>query len=110
MAGSFELIKARDGCYFYHLKAGNGEVILTGTLQSDKATAREGIEAVRRQAARDAAFERMISVRGDPYFVLRAGASDIVGTSEMYAEPAAMEKGIASVKQNAPLATVRDQT
>jgi uncharacterized protein YegP (UPF0339 family) len=41
------------------------------------------------------------------YFVLTAGNHQTVGKSEMYSSTAAMEKGIASVKANAPGAAIK---
>ena len=45
-----------------------------------------------------------------PFFVLKAANGKIIGQSEMYSSAAAMEKGIASVKANAPTASVVDLT
>ena len=47
---------------------------------------------------------------GQFHFVLKAGNGEIIGTSEMYSSAAAMEKGIASVKTNAPGAKINDIT
>ncbi|QHM69894.1 YegP family protein [Mixta intestinalis] len=44
------------------------------------------------------------------YFVLRAGNHEIIAVSEMYSSKQAAEKGIASVRANAPTETVHDRS
>ena len=55
-------------------------------------------------------IERKTSVKNEPYFVLKAANHEIIGRSEMDSSASAMENGIASVKANAPGATVTDLT
>ncbi len=110
MAGKFELKKNEGGKFMFNLKAGNGRVILTSQLYRSKAAAQVGIESVKQHAADDAHFERKTSVKGEPYFVLRAANNEVIGTSEMYTATAARENGIASVKSHAPTAAVVDLT
>ena len=43
-------------------------------------------------------------------FRLAAGNSQVIGISEVYSSRAAMEKGVESVRKNAPIANVEDQT
>ena len=43
-------------------------------------------------------------------FDLKAGNGQVIATSEVYSSAAACKKGIASVKKNAPVAAVEDQT
>ncbi|MFE6995781.1 YegP family protein [Microbacterium sp. NPDC057659] len=51
MAGKFELYTDKGGDWRFRLKAGNGEVIATGQGYSSKASAMNGIDSVRRNAA-----------------------------------------------------------
>ena len=110
MAGKFELKKNDRGKFMFNLKAGNGRVILTSQLYRAKANAQEGIESVRKHAADQANFERRTSVKGEPYFVLKAANNEIIGTSEMYTSTSAVATGIASVQAHAPGAAVADLT
>ena len=110
MAGKFELKKIAGGKFVFNLKAANGRVILTGETYQSKAAALGGIDSVKKNARGDANFERKVSKRSEPYFVLRAANKEIIGTSEMYSSPATMEDGIASVKANAADASVEDLT
>ena len=43
-------------------------------------------------------------------FNLKSGNGEVIATSETYTTKAAAEKGIASVKANAPRATTSDET
>jgi uncharacterized protein YegP (UPF0339 family) len=45
-----------------------------------------------------------------PYFVLEAGNYEPIGKSEIYSSKAACKNGIESVKTNAPVANLEDQT
>jgi uncharacterized protein YegP (UPF0339 family) len=52
MAGKFELYKDKSGEFRFRLKAGNGEVIATGSESyGSKAAALNGIESIKRNAA-----------------------------------------------------------
>jgi len=110
MAAKFDLKLTSDDQFMFNLKASNGEVILTSETYREKSSAEGGIESVRKNAADDARFDRRVAKNGEPYFVLKAGNGEIIGSSEMYSSTASMEKGIASVKANAPAAVVNDET
>lgn len=110
MAGKFELKKAKDGQFHFNLKAGNGRVILASETYRDKRNALAGIESVRKNSPAAGRYERKTSARGEPYFVLTAPNGQTIGQSEMYSSPAAMEKGIASVRKNAATARLNDYT
>ena len=108
MSGKFEITKAKNGKFMFNLKASNGEVILTSQMYEARASAQQGIESVKANAAQDARYERATSSSGKPYFNLKAANGQVIGNSEMYSSAVAMEGGIASVKKNAPGASVAD--
>jgi len=110
MAGKFELKKSKDGQIMFNLKAANGQVILTSELYKTKASAENGIESVRKNSAREGAFETRTNTKGEPYFILKATNGQEVGRSEYYSSKSAMENGIASVMKNAPEAKIDDIT
>ena len=110
MPGTFELKQAKNGQYMFNLKAGNGEIILTSEMYKAKAGAENGVTSVRTNAPIDARYERLKATNGQPYFVLKAANSEVIGRSEQYSSDAAMENGIASVTRNAPDAIFRDLT
>lgn len=110
MTGKFELYKDKAGEYRFRLKAGNGEIILTGEGYKQKASAENGIASVRDNAPLDARYERKNNAAGKPMFNLKASNGQVVGTSEAYSSETARENGVASVKASAPGAKVDDQT
>lgn len=110
MAGKFELYQDKAGEYRFRLKAGNGEIILVSEGYKKKASATNGIESVRKNAASDARFERKDSSSGKPMFNLKATNGQVIGTSETYSSASARDNGIASVMRNAPEAKLDDQT
>jgi uncharacterized protein YegP (UPF0339 family) len=110
MAGYFELTAAAGGQFKFNLKAGNHEVILSSELYKSKQSAQGGIDSVKKNAPSDDRYQRKTAKDGSPYFVLTATNGETIGRSEMYSSASAMEGGIASVKANAPTATVKDKT
>jgi len=105
----FLLKKSSNGQFFFNLLADNGERILTSEMYKAKPGALNGIESVKKNAPEDARYERKLSKGGKPYFVLKAGNNEVIGTSEEYSGESARENGIAAVKSAAPMATTDDQ-
>ncbi|TWT11696.1 YegP family protein [Reyranella sp. CPCC 100927] len=110
MAGKFIIKKASNGEYYFRLQAGNGETILSSERYSTKASAENGIASVKENAPNDARYERKTSASGKDMFNLKAANHQIIGTSETYSSAAARDNGIASVKSNAPGASIDDQS
>ena len=110
MAGKFELKRGKDGKFLFNLQANNGQVVLTSQMYKAKESALAGIESVRKNAVSDSQYERKTSSNDEPFFVLTATNGQVIGNSQMYSSPAAMEKGIESVKTNAPDAELVDVT
>jgi uncharacterized protein len=108
MAGKFEISKAKDGDYHFHLKAANGEIILTSQMYKEKSSAEHGIESVKKHASDDANYERKQSHNGEHMFNLKAHNHQVIGTSQLYKSAESRDHGIESVKENAPAATVHD--
>jgi uncharacterized protein YegP (UPF0339 family) len=110
MPGKFELKKSGDGQFFFNLKAGNGQVILSSERYTERRGAEGGIASVQKNASNDDRYERKKASDGQSYFVLTATNGQTIGRSEMYRTASSMEKGIASVKKNAPEAPTVDRT
>lgn len=110
MAGKFELKKASNGQFYFRLKAGNGETILSSEMYAAKPSAENGIASVKANAANDGHYERKNNKNNQPMFNLKASNGQIIGTSESYSSESAREGGIASCKSNAPSAAIDDQT
>lgn len=108
--GKFVITKRVNGEYQFNLKAGNGQIILVSEGYTTKANCTNGIESVKTNSKTDERFDRKSSSNGKYYFNLKATNGQVIGTSEMYETDASRENGIASVKTNAPIATVEDHT
>ncbi|MFD2100630.1 YegP family protein [Flagellimonas iocasae] len=106
--GKFEIKKDKSGQFRFNLKAGNGQVILSSEAYTTKSACENGIESVRKNSQDDGKFERKTAKDGSPYFNLKATNGQVIGASEMYSSTSAMENGVASVKKNAPDASVDD--
>ncbi|WP_194767597.1 YegP family protein [Tamlana sp. I1] len=107
----FELFQSEaNEKYYFHLKAKNSQIILASQAYADTSGAKNGIESVKTNCADDSKFERKTAANGKFHFNLKAANGQIIGTSQMYASEAGMEKGIESVKTNAPSAETEDKT
>ena len=102
----FEIYRGNNGEFYFRLKAGNGEVILSSEGYKAKASAENGVKSVKENAPNDDRYDRKEAKNGKFYFNLLARNGQIIGTSQMYASKQGMENGIDSVKRNAPSADV----
>jgi uncharacterized protein YegP (UPF0339 family) len=110
MAAKFEITTRKNGEFQFNLKAANGQTILSSEGYSTKSAAMNGIESVRKNSAREGAFEVKEAKNGQSYFLLKATNGQTVGQSEMYAAASGLKNGLDSVRKNAPEAVVDDQT
>jgi uncharacterized protein len=110
MAGKFQIKKSNDNQIYFNLKAGNGEIILTSEMYKAKNNADNGIASVKTNAPNDSRYDKKTANNGQFYFNLKAANGEIIGKSETYTTSSARDKGIASVKTNAPGATIEDLT
>lgn len=107
--GKFIISTRKNGEFQFNLKAANGQVILSSEGYSSKTGCQNGIESVRKNAQDDSKFERLTAKDGRSYFNLKATNGQIIGSSQMYESDNGMEKGIESVKNNAPNASVEEE-
>lgn len=110
MSGWYEISQAKNGQYWFVLKAGNSEIILTSELYKTKASAKNGIESVQKNSADDVRYERLEAKNTQPYFNLKAVNHQIIGTSQLYSSGESREKGIESVKKNGSTEQIKDLT
>ncbi|MFY7845530.1 YegP family protein [Chryseobacterium sp. HMWF035] len=107
--GKFIISTRKNGEFQFNLKAANGQVILSSEGYSSKAGCQNGIESVRKNSQDDSKFERLTAKDGRFYFNLKATNGQVIGSSQMYESDNGMEKGIESVKNNAPNASVEEE-
>jgi len=110
MTGWFEINKNSDGQFYFVLKAGNAETILTSEMYQEISSAKNGIASVQENSPLDERFERRTASNGKPYFNLKAANHEVIGTSQMYSSETARDTGIASAKENGSSNTVKDNT
>ncbi|NML40424.1 YegP family protein [Chitinophaga sp. G-6-1-13] len=108
--GKFVITKSDNGEFRFKLNAGNGETILVSEGYNAKAGCENGIASVKTNSQHDERFEKKTSSNEKHYFNLKATNGQVIGTSQMYASESGRDNGIASVKTNAPTATIDDQT
>ncbi len=104
--GKFEIKKDKAGKFRFNLKSSNGQVILSSEGYNSKSACENGIASVQKNCSNDNCFDRTKASNGKPRFNLKSTNGQVIGTSQMYSSNSAMENGIASVKKNAPKATV----
>lgn len=110
MPAKFAISKRSNGEFQFVLKAGNGQVILTSEGYAAKAGCLNGVESVRSNSQDDGRYQRKTSSNGKPFFNLLAGNGQVIGSSQLYADEAGRDNGIASVKSNAPSAVLADES
>ncbi len=108
MAATFEIKKAKDGQFYFHLKASNGQIILVSEMYKEKASAENGIASIKKNAGSEVNYERKDGKNGQFMFNLKAANHQIIGTSETYKTAEARDHGMDSVKANASSASVKD--
>jgi uncharacterized protein YegP (UPF0339 family) len=97
--GKFETFTGKDGQFYFHLLAGNGEKILASQGYASLANAVQGVESVRSNATNPMRFLQREAADGSRYFVLTANNGQIIGMSEMYSSAAAAQRGAGTVQR-----------
>ena len=111
MNGWFDISKSKADEFFFVLKSGNGEVVMTSEMYTSRASADTGIESVQTNSDEDFNYERATATDGKFHFNLRsAGNHQVIGASQMYATMETREVGIDSVKENGKSTTIKDNT
>ncbi|NVK36345.1 MAG: YegP family protein [Gammaproteobacteria bacterium] len=108
MSGKFEIFVGKDEQFYFHLKAGNGEIILASEGYTQKHNAEKAIESVRVNSQFDDNYVDEVARDGSFYFVLRADNHEVIGVSQMYQSRQGADHGKASVKANGLLSDVVD--
>ena len=110
MAGKFDLKRSKNEKHFFHLLAGNGQVILSSEMYESKAGALNGIASVMKNAADDSKYARLTGKDGSPYFTLKDGNGQVIGQRQMYSSEKTRDAGIESCKTNGHNAVTDEQT
>jgi uncharacterized protein YegP (UPF0339 family) len=108
MSGWYEIAANDKGQYSFVLKAANSQVILRSQQYEAKASAQGGIASVQANCTLDERYELATASDGRFYFNLKAANSQVIGTSQMYADQGGRKNGIESVKVNGASTDVRE--
>ncbi|MDI9319843.1 MAG: YegP family protein [Phycisphaerales bacterium] len=102
--------KRANGEYQFGLNATNGQNTLRIEDYTTKSACENGIESIRKNSTEGSRFEHKVSSNNKFYFNLKATKVQTIVISEMYESEVGRDNAIASVQNNAPDATVDDQT
>lgn len=121
--GKFVIKDAKGGVKF-NLVAGNGEIIAVSEIYNSKASCKNGIESVIKNAEsviedqtvegytqeKNPKWEIYKDKAGEFRFRLKAGNGEIIVTGEGYKSKSGCKNGIDSIRRNAPTADIKDTT
>ena len=110
MPGKFELYKDKAGEFRFRLKAANGQNILASEGYSQKASAKNGIESVKKNSQNPDRFICKTSDSGKITFSLTATNGQVIGVSQSYESESGCDNGMKSVAESAPGAETVDLT
>ena len=107
----FEIFKSeKNGKFYFNLKAGNGQVILSSQGYANKTGAKNGIASVQKNGNNVANYEIKVAKNGKHHFNLLSANKKIIGSSQMYASKDSMNKGIKAVINASEKDTIVDLT
>lgn len=110
MAGKFVLKTAKNGEFFFSLIAGNGENVGKSETYKAKASAKNGIASVQKNAADMNKYVIKEGSNGKFYLSLKAGNGEIILTGQGYASESGAEKGREAIARAADGAEIIDET
>ena len=107
--GKFVIKTAKNGQFYFNLKADNGQVILSSEQYTTKSACNNGISSVKENSKLDERYDSKLSSNGKYFFNLKARNGQIIGTSEMYESSSGRDNGVNSVKKNASDAQIAEE-
>lgn len=110
MKARFEIKRGTDEERYFHLKAPNGEIIMSSEGYKTLAGCENGIGSCREHAPYDRFYGRAVTQGGKAHFHLRAANNRIIGQSELYESVLDRDARIEAIKRYAPQADVVDLT
>ncbi|MFT4678723.1 MAG: hypothetical protein ACI84C_002239 [Flavobacteriales bacterium] len=105
----FEIFKSdKSGDFYFRLKAGNGEPILSSQGYSTKSACENGVQSVATNASDDSRYEVSEAKDGRHFFNLKAKNGQVIAKSQMYKSALGLKGGMESVKKNALSDKIKD--
>lgn len=99
---------AKEPFSFVYINA-EGKTIVKSENYSQKASAKNGIESVRKNCQEDARYEMKESSNGKPFFNIKSTNGQIVGTSALFADENERAAAIAELKADSVDAEVIEE-
>jgi uncharacterized protein YegP (UPF0339 family) len=91
----FEVFKGQDDQTYFHLRAGNGEIMLQSEGYVASGGALNGIESVRTNGRLAEQYEVLEAANGQQwYFRLKAANHEVIGWGEMYVSLSNAQRGV----------------
>jgi uncharacterized protein len=97
-AARFEVFHGLDGQYYFHLRAGNGEIVLQSQSYTRRASALSGTASVLANGPDAHRYQIKDAANGQAYFVLTAANGQVIGVGETYASRSNAERGAETVE------------
>ncbi len=90
----FEVFRGEDRKFYFHLRAGNGEIVLASQGYTTKQSAENGISSVETNGTTDSRYQVFETGDGQYAFHLKAGNGRIIARSESYVSESNAQRGV----------------
>lgn len=87
----FHTFKGEDGQYYFNLKGGNGEILLSSEGYTSTAGRQNGIDSVKANGSKRENYETRLAMNGQYYFVLKAANNKVIADGETYVSKSNVE-------------------
>lgn len=95
----FQTIRGADQQFYFHLRAGNGEIMLQSEGYTSPAGLENGIASVRENGVLPDGYQVLEAADGQYYFRLRAPNNKIIARGETYASKYNAERAVARLQE-----------
>jgi uncharacterized protein YegP (UPF0339 family) len=90
----FDLWQDTTAAYRFHLRAGNGKILVTSEAYTSRIGALGGLLSVLDNGGLKSHYQVLVAVNGQRYFNLVAGNNHVIATSETYSSKSAAQNGV----------------
>ena len=90
----FETFKGLDGKYYFHARAGNGEIVLQSQAYTTSTSAKNGVASVTTNGAILARYEVLAAADGKYFFHLKAANGAVIARGEAYDSKSNAQRGV----------------
>lgn len=97
--GRFETFVGKDGQFYFHLLAGNGQRVLASEGYVTEAGASAGVESVKTNGTNPARYLEREAADGSHYFLVTAANGQVIARSQMYSTASNATRGEAAVQR-----------